>query len=284
MPSTQQQHGLNPNPSFEDDGLGDRASLVGALLRGEKPATVAKSAEPANIETELARETAPTPEGGTQAETPKKAPKDLKELAERLGTEVKDLYELEFPDASGKPHKLGELKDLLAKQDEISAKELDLEERRTTESNNLLRQRREIESLVGMIPKELMKPELIERMRAERERYVQDEVKKLGDVIPEWKDEAVFASDKQGMTAFLGEYGIDPEFLQGMVDHRVIKLVRDSWQRKARIDKAMASVKESREPPKGAQRATGKPIQKISVPSGASDRDKAGAIAQLLRS
>lgn len=289
----QQQPESNKNPSFSDDlSIGEQAKAIGELLRGNAPnvakrapkdaAPVDKQREPATIDQTLSQE---TEAGEAQAETPKKtAPKNLKELAERLGTEVSELYGLEIPDGSGKPHKLGELKDLLAQRDTITAKELELSERQLTESNNYLRQRQELESIVGMIPRELMKPELIERIRAERQRFVEQEVSKLVDAIPEWKDDGKRAADKQAMVAFMAEYGFEPHYLESAIDHRMLKLVRDSWQRKARIDKAMANVKETRDPPKAASRATGAPAKPALKVTGSDDRSKASAIAQLLRS
>lgn len=282
------------NTNTDKPTLGDSLDGMAAirdLLRGKNPETaqnqretVAKAPQSVNIDAELARESEQSPEGGAKVETPKKvAPKDLKTLAETLGVEVSELYNLELTDGTGKTHKLGALKDLAVQQDKVTAKELELSERETTESNNLLRQRQELEQLVGMIPREMLKPELIERIRSEREKYIAQEVDKLIDVIPEWKNQATLAADKSQMASFLKEYGIEPETLQGMVDHRFIKLIRDSWQRKARIDKAMAAVKETRDPPKGANRATGTPAKPAVTVSGNSDFAKASAIGQLLR-
>lgn len=285
MPSTPLQPELNtsPEPKAPRDSA-DNLSAIRDLLRGKPAETVANAPQSANIDDELARETELTPEGGAKAETPKKvAPKDLKSLAETLGVEVSELYDLELTDGTGKKHKLGALKDLAAQGEKLAAKELELAERETTESNNHLRQRQELEQLVGMIPREMLKPELVEKIRGERERYVAQEVEKLVDVIPEWRDEAKLASDKAGMLGFLKDYGIEPEVLQGMVDHRFIKLIRDSWQRKARIDKAMANVKQTREPPKAAQRATGAPAKPAVRINGTDNRAKAAAVAQLLR-
>lgn len=267
-------------------------AAVGALLRGEKPETarpeVKPAAEPKALSTdEVLRneltppEKAPTAEGESPQQS---APKTLEALAEKLGVKVEDLYAITFPAAgNGESHSLGELKDMLAEQSDFSARSLEFEEKRVQSENELLRAKQDLQAIVGLLPKDAIKPALLERVRAEHERYREVEGKRTLEAIPSWADEEARAKDRAGMAKHLSAYGYAEQHLDALVDHRMLKYVRDNWQREERVNAALGKVKQV----KPAQPA------RTSTPHKAQSRPKIGpdsplstkvaAIGELLR-
>lgn len=207
-------------------------------------------------------ETAPTPDKGKPraGETPSK-PRTLKALAELAKLEVSDLYELEIPleaangDKVGKTVTLGQLKDAQAKQADLETRTVAFEEAKTKTENELLRARQQLQEIVAQLPKGAVKPELIAKMNAETEAYRAAETERLAEAIPEWDDNGKRAADRAVILEHLGEYGYGPQAFDGLIDHRMVKYVRDSALRWRRMNEALAKVKEVKpKPPASASK------------------------------
>lgn len=205
---------------------------------------------PAELETmaEFFKDTeAEKPEAVVSGEAPemeeKAKPKSLKSLAEKLEIEDKDLYEIEVPFANGESRTLGELKDLASTQDNITVREMEFEETRIKREAEMLQAQNELKELVSSLPPGAIKPEMLEKTRQKMEVANQQERVRTLEVIPEWTDEAKRTDEIQGIVGYLADYGLPESFLAQSVDHRVLKLLRDSWQRKERMDKALERVK-----------------------------------------
>lgn len=238
-----------------------------AELTEAKPAKGNGAAEPEsepapNLAEALANaETAPKPDEGTEAgETPSK-PRTLKALAELAKLEVSDLYELEIPleaangESEGKTVTLGQLKDSMAKQGDLETETAAFEERRTKSENELLRARQQLQEIVASLPQGSIKPEVIARMNAETEQYRKAETERLAEAIPEWDDDARRESDRAMILEHMGEYGYSAPAFDGIIDHRMVKYVRDNALRWKRMNEALKKVEERKpKPPASASK------------------------------
>ncbi len=198
-------------------------------------------------------------ETATETGDPKKPaakakPKDLTKLAETLGMEVKDLYGIEIPSSrqGEQPYTLGKLKDLAAEQDAFTVRSLQLEETARAREAKLAQAEREVEALVGALPKEALKPELRKALSDRYAQTVSTERQRTLEVIPEWADESKRTGDLKGMLEHLRGYGFADDYLTRLVDHRALKFVRDAWMRETQIRAALAKVTERKPqtPPK----------------------------------
>lgn len=197
----------------------------------------------------------------------KKPPQTLDELAKGTGLKLEDLYNLAVPDGSeeGKTHTLSELKDAATKANGLEVRELQMEERSAEREATLTRQETELQELYNLIPKEFKTPELIEKIGSKMEAKVMREREMAMQKIPGWADENTRNQEIQGMVEHLADFGLPPSYLASVNDHRVLRLIRDSWARHERIKKTLAMVNEkfpesvdSKPNPKGKTRDTSK--------------------------
>lgn len=176
-------------------------------------------------------------------------PKTLKDFAEQAGLEAKDLYSLEITleaangEAKGKTLTLGQLKDLAAKAGDFETRKAAFEETRIEQENELLRARHELQQIVAGLPRNAVKPELLEKIRQETERQREVESERALEVIPQWKDDTVRLKDRDGILKHMAEYGYGPGDFDGIMDHRMLKYVRDNWTRWELVKQAMGNVK-----------------------------------------
>jgi len=179
---------------------------------------------------------------GAQPEKGKKPPKALKDLAERLGLTPESLYAVEIPLASGKSMTLGKLKDAAARDGDVTVRELAFEESRTRKESELLRAQAELRELVQALPPNAVKPEVVEALRKRHDNYLTTERARTLEVIPEWQDEDRRAVEIEQLVEHLKGYGFPSSYLQTVHDHRILKYIRDNWQRAERIRRALEQV------------------------------------------
>lgn len=234
-----------------------------------------------------ADEDKPAPEPG--AEDPDaEAPFTLKELAAKLEVPAKSLYELAIPLADGKTASIGELKDAY-----IGALETKTELERVTthweaRENEIMVARRQLGQVAAMMGERL--PANAGQMIAELDEQTQArERAALLQAIPEWANPAAVQADVTAMLAFVKEYGFNRLEFGAMVDHRLIKMVRDFA--KIRAKGRELAAKPRPEPVQlaapGSRAVSGKAaslraaITRAKAP-GAKPADKLAAINQLL--
>lgn len=221
---------LDPSDASETSGEETRPQTLAQALLGSEPTTPRESAKRAESNED------------TQSETDS-LPRGLHALAERLGVKPEDLYAVEVPMADGTSVKLGELKDAYADRESTARKELELEERRIKIEAELTRAKSEIETLIKELPPEVLKPEFLERVRKDALAARERERRAVMEAIPEWADEETRTRELQGIVEMLQDYGYSPQSLEQSLDSRLIRLARDSWLRKTRIERALAAVK-----------------------------------------
>lgn len=221
---------LDPSDASETSSEETRPQTLAQALLGSEPTTPRESVKRAESNED------------TQSETDS-FPRGLHALAERLGVKPEDLYAVEVPMADGTSVKLGELKDAYADRESTARKELELEERRIKIEAELTRAKSEIETLIKELPPEVLKPEFLERVRKDALAARERERRAVMEAIPEWADEETRTRELQGIVEMLQDYGYSPQYLEQSLDSRLIRLARDSWLRKTRIERALAAVK-----------------------------------------
>lgn len=217
-------------------------------------------------------EPSPTPDGGDAAqtegepaETQQKSapPKSLEALAETLGTEVKNLYEIEVPFDVGDQVEfktLGEMKDSIRDLQNFEVDKLEFEEKKSAAERDALKAQQELADLIQLLPKSAISRDLVEQLGERRRALVENEERQTLATITEWKDGDVRAKDESAMTAHLREYGLPSDFLEtNVLDHRVRAFIRDATLRKQRVDKALERAKLLKRPGHSPSRAEATP-------------------------
>lgn len=219
---------------------------------------------------------------GEPVERPSKQgkPKGLKDAAERLGLKPEDLYAIEVPMSDGKTKTLGQLKDLAAKEDDISVRELQHEESRTQRESELRRERAELDELMSLLPPTALKQEVRDAIRQKVDLGLKRERTKTLEVIPEWRDEAKRTEEIQGIAEYLKDFGFAPSYLLSVSDHRLMKLIRESYLRQKRTREAFAKFQPAKASGTKASKPNGAAKRPATAPrkAGTSRRDN---LAQL---
>ena len=178
----------------------------------------------------------------------------LAELADVSGLKIADVYKLHVPMRDGvEPMTLGAIKDAASKAGDLEALAVELDERRATFENDMIRSRGELNQIVALLPE--IPDALIAKARDAHLEHLQVERKALFDVKPEWKDDATYARAQDDILEAVADYGFSRTDLDLVIDHRLTKLLHDFAGMKKRITKANARAKEIRETGKrGGQR------------------------------
>jgi hypothetical protein len=197
-------------------------------------------AEPEETEKELGEET-----------RDQEAPKTLETLAETLGLELADLYDvtlnLDTGDGSSQPITLGELKDRVSSTESLSVDRLTFEEDKAAAEKELRQHRQDLADVIASLPRSALTPALVEKIQAQRAKSADRERALTKAVIREWSDEKVEARDRELMRDYLADFGHPSDYLETLVDHRSLAMVRDAALRKQRVDQALSQVRQVHE-------------------------------------
>lgn len=191
------------------------------------------------------QEPAAEPQAEPAEKQTKAKPTNLTELAETLGVEVKDLYAIKFPAAAdGKEHTVGELKDMLAQQDDFNTRSLQWERDRQAKEASYRDAEEQLRVLIKALPKSALSPAILEHAKKKHELTLQAERERTLNAIPEWKDELIAKADLAEISELVRTYGFAEQDVKAMADHRTIQLLRDFAKLKRRVDTALAQVEE----------------------------------------
>lgn len=277
-------------PLSETDQIDAIADLIGSGARAD---------EAGGGDDERAREPAAEPdaepldgdESGAEVELAAEggASTDFAALAERLGIEPAELYEIEIPMSNGDPVTFGALKDLYqdreTAQAEIAASKVQLNERESAVLQD--------QSLFAMARQEMgqhMSPELEDRLRGRQETHDRFQRQQMLASIPEFADESVFANWREGAIKEMADYGYQAHEVV-ITDHRMVRMVRDNMRMKAEL-KRLANFKPISKPKpepraQGVKGRTGERQSKINgLISKARNGDRGAelsAISELIR-
>lgn len=182
-------------------------------------------------------------DGNVIADDPAKPPETLEALSKRLGFKPEQVYNVKIPLADGaEPLTIGQLKDRVGELVDLETRETQFEQRRMQVEGELLRSQTEVREILGMIPKEHINPEIVNKIRKRHEANMAFERRMTLEHIPEWRDEKRAGEDLQGMIDFTKRWGFDETFMATVHDHRAIKFIRDMYLRDKRIQAALAKV------------------------------------------
>lgn len=164
-------------------------------------------------------------------------------LMKRSKLTAEQVYALKVPMPNGaEPMTIGQLKDLATADNDATTRELQFEQRRVKQEGELLRAQNELMDVLQALPKEHLTPAIIKKVRAQHEARITREHQLTLEHIPEWQDDDARLEDIKGINAFLSDYGFSEAYLPTIADHRLLKLLRDTYLRDKRIKKALAEV------------------------------------------
>ena len=232
--------------------------------------------------TALLADKEPEPDADRDEDKPRGKVESLADLAEQLGVKPEEIYKLKIPmREDGTVLTLGELKDQAGKALDLDDVSAEINERRTTFENDMIRSKQELADIVSLLPE--VPPSLIEKARAAHFDTVERERNALLDILPEWKDDQKYAAARGEMLEAVADYGFTAADLDLVIDHRLSKLIWDFTGYKKRIDAANAKAKEIRESaPKGGKRVSAAK-QRTKSREAAAERAKSGTTGDQVR-
>ena len=170
-------------------------------------------------------------------------PKTLAEAAQLLGCEIGDLYKLQVPMSDGDDAMtLGKMKDHASNAVAVEGMTVELDDRRASFENEMIRARQELNEVIGLLP--AVPPALIERAQQAHIEHLDRERAALLAIKPEWRDDSVFQAAQGDILEAVADYGFSRADLDLVVDHRLTKLLFDFAGLKTRVAKANARAKE----------------------------------------
>ena len=204
----------------------------------------------------------------------------LADLIEKSGRTAAEIYEkLQVPVGEGKTMPLGELKDL-ALHARHNDEEVEALRGETADKNReLMIQRLELTNTVSFLH-DCLTPDL--RAAAERNNalHFERESKLLAAAIPAWSNQTTARAEVDKVIALASHYGLSkPESEALLVDHRLVKLLRDTVMGELKMPGAP-----KRPLPKPAARRSQistDAIRRAKAP-GASKQDKIAGVSALL--
>lgn len=265
----------------------DKVEQIADLLQGKEPNTQGTEAEPTGQQAAQAPDPQVEPQADPDADASELTPKIL---AERLGMTATELFrELRIPIEGGEPLTLEEVKAAGTQLREVADVQESLAQQRVEFENETMLQRKQLQELVGQLPQESLTADFVQQVQATHQNYVAEETQALLKVRPDLKDAAKFKSVRQLMVDFVKPYGFRAVEVDGIIDHRLAKLIIDMAEKdqrirqleadgalKPRADKRKSSVTPAR------QSRTRRNQQRAAAAKGGTQADKVSAIAALL--
>ncbi len=292
MPSTPQQQNNDASGSEAPLDTQDNAARMAEVhnLLGlsneqdEPPEKDGASTEAGKTVAEALAEAERPPDSGESRETVK-PPKTLNELAERTGIKVEDLYAIEIPasEDGGEGQSFGKLKDLAASESDYAGRELEFTERRVKFGNDQAKARQELELVLQSLPEGAIKPEMLAKARKQRDNMLDREAARVLDVIPEWSDDDAKRVDLTGIGEHMVQYGFEKGHVDQVVDHRMLRYMRDNFNRMKLVEKALSDVKPVKEIPKSRASQPVRKAPKTQITPASTQDEKLAAIDSLLK-
>lgn len=177
------------------------------------------------------------------AEDPDSPLETFDQVAKRLKVKPEDLYKVRVAMKDGaEALTIGELKDRVGELVEHDRRVLEFDNRRVKQEGELINARNEFRTLLGLLPKDAITPQLLEKVRNSHTEMMTQQVNMLKEVVPEWNDSKTYTQEVGEIKSYLKRWGFDSSIWDTITDHRVYKFVRDSWLRDKRIEAALAKV------------------------------------------
>ncbi len=214
------------------------------------------------------------------------SPVMLKDLADTLDIDAKELYDVSIPIGDNKTLTLGELKDTAKKYDVLVTNQATFEDNKTRAENELMTTRRQLQQLISIGNQNgTITPALIEHIDQQHMQNMAREQTSLLVTIPEWKDEVQRNSDLNEMADVLTGYGFSRTELNHVADHRLMKVLYDLTKRINLVKSLQQQAAAPTNITKSGKLATSKAHklkQKLSDAKAGTQQDKVSAISSLM--
>ena len=213
-------------------------------------------------------------------------PVTLKELAESMELETRELYDVEISVGKDETITLGALKDSFKEFKTLKAGQAKFEERKTSSENEIMVAKRQIEQLVQIGAQTgSINPQVLQQLEVIHGENVARERKAVLQAIPEWSDSVTREADFARIYPYAAQFGFSKLEVDNQLDHRVHMMLNQSAKREESIRKARTPT------PVPASLGTSKKVPKVSklrqqlnaAKSGNATREqKLGAISTLI--
>lgn len=186
------------------------------------------------------------PNQSNREDDPSKPPDTVERAVKRLGLkDPKDFYAIKVPMPDGaEPLTIGELKDRVGELVDFETREMQSTMRLRDRESEVLKAQAEMREMMALIPREKLTTEMLEKARKKHEATLRIERAATLEHIPDWQDEKRRLQDITGMVELLEGYGFNENFIETVVDHRAMKLLRDYYLIKKKIADSLAKVKD----------------------------------------
>ena len=207
------------------------------------------------------------PPEGVAEDTPADADSDpepdtavtVKELAEKVGVEAKDLYdELVIPLGDDETTTLGEWKDRVKSLKSLDEERADITQIRNDYEKSLLQTRTELSALMQLLPEE-NRAELVKAAQERAGNYETEQQQAVLEAIPAWKDQDQLAKDRAGLVDMGSEYGFSEHEITYTQDSRTLRMLHDFLRLRERINSIETATKRKSAGPNKA----GKPVKAV---------------------
>jgi hypothetical protein len=218
-------------------------------------------------------------------ETEQAEPLAIKDMAEKLGTSPKALYEAIRVPVDGELLSLSEIKDLAAKAKPQQAELDGIRETWDSQERQLMTQRNELAAIMQVLGPRL-DPQAEQQVLEYMSRTEAQEAHLLSMALPRWQNPTIKATEL-GQIADLGkQYGLQPRELEYMIrDHRLVKLLRDVAVGRTKITESREARQDSSARPSqrsNAAREGLRELERKATRPDAKRSDKLRAIGAIL--
>lgn len=176
-------------------------------------------------------------------------------LADHLGVEAADVYELEVPIGDGVTATLGQLKDEFKEYGPAKEYQATLHQERGDFEKSVMQTRAELNAIVNAIPPE-MRDSVINAGRQHQAQWSKDQETAVLEAIPEWADADRRATDRAHLIEDGSEYGFSEAEITYTQDARTLRMLRDFSTMKRELQEMRSAAK--REP--GKANPPGRPV------------------------
>ena len=209
-----------PEPQLVED---EKLDLIDGLLSG-------KSNE--NNQDDETENNERTSDSDEHDETDQDEGEEEQENAELEAIDYDQKIEVPMPYGMEKKT-IGQLKDEVS---QMHIKEKNVQKR----ENEIMSDQRYLSALVNSLGQ--LPPETMAILDAQKQQTLVRETKAMNQAIPEWEDKQAYIRDDKQMLGLASNYGFTESEYRGVIDHRLIKIVRDFALLRARVEGAKVNA------------------------------------------
>ena len=281
----------DPDPSGKSLPLNEAAKLMGFETDPDKKSSRrdrsrATGDEGRGVEGRRAASGAP----GDDARQKSKKSKTISDLAEEMGVDPKELYEVSVAfDDDDEPMSIGAMKDRIKEVRDFERSRDDFEDYRTDSMNEVLSARQQIDGvmqrIMQFIPQEQLQHAFGDYMQQHQQR-VGEARKQLREFFPEWSDASRMQADREALDEHLTTYGFTKFEVDNLQDARLIRFAVHAMRLKQRYDRMKEDLAKYRDkiPTKApTSRRAARNDPSANAQKQAAAGDKIGAVASLIR-